>query len=87
MCVPIYKDEEVVELSRAQVRSAYRVLHDDEQSRWYLYVVEKQSDTEFKVLPIENPVQVAGKWILRGASWRMIAVDPQTITHTDIDSA
>ena len=63
--------DEVVELSSAQVRKAFEVSTDGTES-WYLYVVEK-TDGGYQVLPVENPVGGAAKWILRGESWRMLA--------------
>ena len=63
-------DDEVVELSRAQVRKAFKAsvgLTED----WYLYVVEK-TDDGYQVLPVANPVHAA-KWILCGRSWRVMA--------------
>ena len=64
-------DNEVVELSRAQVRKAFAASADG-KSEWYLYVVEK-TDEGYQVLPVPNPVRVAAKWILCGGSWRMVA--------------
>ncbi len=75
-----WTDDEVVELSRAQVRGAFRALSEDAPVTWYLYVVERTSQGAYQVLPIENPVKQAGKWILRGQSWRMIAQDPGEVT-------
>ena len=63
--------DEVVELSGAQVRKAFEVSTNGTES-WYLYVVEK-TDDGYQVLPVENPVGGAAKWILRGESWRMVA--------------
>ena len=60
--------DEVVELSGAQVRKAFEA-----GGAWYLYVVEKKAEGGYRVLPIENPVRLAGKWILCGESWRMVA--------------
>ena len=71
-----------MELSRAQVHKAFEA-PDGRTSggsgTWYLYVVERTEEGDFQVLPIENPVHVAGKWILSGQSWREIAVDPRRI--------
>ena len=64
-------NDEVVELSRAQVRKAFETSADGKE-HWYLYVVEKTGDG-YQVLPVENPVVVADKWILCGKSWRMAA--------------
>ena len=73
--------DEVVELSRAQVHKAFEMLDNrTPDSSWYLYVVERTVDGDFQVLPIENPVHVAGTWILSGESWREIAVEPRRIT-------
>ena len=64
-------DDEVVELSRAQVHKAFQASIGGTED-WYLYVVEK-TDGGYQVLPVENPVRGAGKWILRGESWRTVA--------------
>ena len=72
--------DEVVELSRAQVHKAFETLDGrTRDSSWYLYVVERTEDGRFQVLPIENPVRVAGTWILSGESWREIASEPRLI--------
>ena len=54
----------------------------DEQAAdsWYLYVVERMQDGSYEALPIENPVHIAGKWILCGGPWRMIAAERRRIT-------
>ena len=64
-------DDEVVELSRAQVRKAFEASVDRTED-WYLYVVEKTDDGH-RVLPVANPVRVAAKWMLCGEPWRMVA--------------
>ena len=64
-------NDEVVELSRAQARKAFEA-SVARKEHWYLYVVEKTGDG-YQVLPVENPVLVADKWILCGKSWRMAA--------------
>ena len=74
--------DEVVELSRAQVHKAFEALDgrtSGGSGTWYLYVVERTEEGDFQVLPIENPVHVAGQWILSGQSWREVAVDPRRI--------
>ena len=73
--------DEVVELSRAQVHKAFETLggRSSDSGSWYLYVVERTEEGDFQVLPIENPVRIAGKWILSGESWREIAVEPRRI--------
>ena len=48
---------------------------------WYLYVVEKTDEGCYQVLPIENPVRLAGKWILCGESWRMVAEDAKVVAN------
>ena len=63
--------DEVVELSRAQIREAFAASADG-TPEWYLYVVEKTDDGHH-VLPVANPVRVAAKWILCGGSWRVVA--------------
>ena len=73
-----WEDVEVVELSHAQVRKAFEA-----NDSWYLYVVEKTIEGSYQVLPIENPVRVAAKWILCGESWRMVAEDARVVTHQD----
>ena len=69
--------DEVVELSRAQVRKALEATDEQVKSSWYLYVVEKTDNGGYQVLPIANPVHAAAKWILCGESWRMTAEDPK----------
>ena len=64
-------DDEVVELSRAQVRKAFEASVGRTED-WYLYVVEKTDDGH-RVLPVANPVRVAAKWMLCGEPWRMVA--------------
>ena len=73
-----WEGDEVVELSSAQVRKAFEA-----DTSWYLYVVEKTDDGSYRVLPIENPVRLASKWILCGESWRMVAENSEGI----LDSA
>ena len=75
-----WDEDEVVELSRAQVRVAFEATDGQAAGSWYLYVVEKMADDAFQVLPIANPVRVAAKWILSGGAWRMVAEDPKRIT-------
>ena len=70
-------DDEVVELSRAQIRKAFET---SDRSEWYLYVVERLDNENYQVLPILNPVATATKWMLSGQSWRMIAKEPRCIT-------
>lgn len=60
-----WTDDQVVELSRAQVNKAF-----SEKNKWYLYVVEKLDNGYFNVLPIENPTLIASNWIISGGSWR-----------------
>ena len=75
-----WDEDEVVELSRAQVREAFKATDGQTAGSWYLYVVEKMADDAFQVLPIANPVHVAAKWILSGGAWRMVAENPKRIT-------
>ena len=78
--------DQVVELSRAQVHKAFETLAGrTPDGSWYLYVVERTGDGRFRVLPIENPIRVAGTWILSGESWREIAEDPHLIVAEDED--
>ena len=73
--------DQVVELSRAQVRKAFdTAAGQTPEVSWYLYVVERTEDGHFRVLPIENPARVAGAWILAGESWREIATEPRLIS-------
>ena len=79
-----WEQDEVVELSRAQVHKAFETLDNRTPRRsWYLYVVERTDDRRFRVLPIENPVRVASTWILSGESWREIAEEPRLIAVPD----
>ncbi len=72
--------DEVVELSRAQVHKAFEMSDGQAADSWYLYVVERTENGSYEVLPIENPVHTAGKWILCGGPWRMIAAEHRRIT-------
>ena len=72
--------DEVVELSRAQVRKAFEMSKEQASHSWYLYVVERTEDGSYEVLPIENPVHIAGKWLLCGGPWRMVATERRRIT-------
>ena len=74
-----WDNDEVVELSRAQIHKAFAMSGGETTGLWYLYVVEREDDGSYNVLPIGNPVEVAGKWILSGSSWRMIAEERRTI--------
>ena len=76
--------DEVVELSRAQVHKAFEMSDEQTTDSWYLYVVERAEDGSYEVLPIENPVHVAGKWILCGGPWRMIAAERRRITFDPV---
>ncbi len=69
--------DEVVELSSAQIRKAF-----EESEHWFLYVVERVDETDYRVLPIESPASIASKWILCGESWRMAADDAMVVTST-----
>ena len=75
-------EDEVVELSRAQMREAFGVSNGKTTSSWYLYVVEKMKDGNYQVLPVANPIDVAAKWILCGESWRLIAEFPKCIASS-----
>lgn len=75
-----WSKDEVVELSRAQVRKAFQTLTENSTAKWYLYVVEQKSLGVFEVLPILNPIDLAGKWLLRGAAWRMVSDQPREVT-------
>lgn len=66
--------DEVVELSGAQIRKAFET-----GDSWYLYVVEKTVEGRHRVLPIENPIRLAGKWILCGESWRMVSENSEGV--------
>ena len=70
----LWDNDEVVELSRAQIRKAF-----EEKDYWYLYVVEKVDNGCYRVLPIENPTRVAAKWILSGESWRAVAQEAKVV--------
>ena len=74
-------DDEVVELSRAQIRKAFETSNG---VAWYLYVVERLDNENYRVLPIPNPITTANKWMLSGQSWRMIAKEPRCITVANI---
>lgn len=74
-----WEGDEVVELSRAQVRKAFEMSEDQATGSWYLYVVERIADSTYQVLPIENPARISGKWMLSGEAWRMVAEKPRQI--------
>lgn len=74
-----WTEDEVVELSRAQVSKAFEARDGDNQQAWFLYVVERSGPDSYQVLPIRNPADMATKWILRGGAWRMIADEPRQI--------
>lgn len=71
--------DEVVELSRAQVLTAFRSVSNEEEGEWYLYVVERTEEGGYRVLPIRNPVEAAAKWMVSGGAWRAIAEDARTL--------
>ena len=71
--------DEVVELSRAQVRQSFTTNDEQEAGSWYLYVVEKTADNFFRVLPIRSPADTATAWMLSGKAWRMVAENPEEI--------
>lgn len=66
-----WDDDEAVEPSLAQIRTAFEVSIEGTEA-WYLYVVEKTNDG-YRVLPVANPVRDAAKWLLCGKSWREAA--------------
>ena len=73
----LWIEEEVIELSQAQIRKALQTWDESDsegqaKKTWYLYVVEKAGDS-YKVLPIPNPVKKAAKWMLCGRLWRVAA--------------
>ena len=69
----LWDGDEVVELSRAQVRESFRAEDRRPEVSWYLYVVEKTPEHGFRVLPIKSPAHTATKWMLSGRAWRMVA--------------
>ena len=73
-----WEGEEVVELSRAQVRKAFE-LSKENKADWYLYVVECEGDGYYRVLPIRNPLKLADSWMLCGGIWRQLAENPMRI--------
>ena len=75
-----WDQDEVVELSRAQIRNAFEAKDEKIPESWYLYVVEITDKGDYQVLPVANPVSLASKWILSGKSWRMVAETPKCIT-------
>ena len=74
-----WDEDEVVELTRAQIGKAFETAEKQATDSWYLYVVEKTDDDGYQVLPIGNPIQTAAKWILPGKSWRMAAESPKSV--------
>ena len=77
-----WTEDEAVDLSRAQVHTAFKSENSD---IWYLYVVERTEDSTYRVLPIRNPIQRAGKWIVCGGIWRRVAEEPQTVIYEPTD--
>ena len=75
-----WTNDEVVELSRPQAHRAFQASESDADGRWFLYVVERTEGDQFEVLPIPNPIQRAGKWMLSGRGWRVLAEGPRTIS-------
>ena len=69
----LWDGDEVVELSRAQVRESFKAEDRQTAASWYLYVVEKTPENTFRVLPIRSPAQTATRWMLSGRAWRMVA--------------
>ena len=69
----LWDGDEVVELSRAQVRESFKAEDRPPEESWYLYVVEKTPECTFRVLPIRSPAQTATRWMLSGGAWRMHA--------------
>ena len=69
----LWDGDEVVELSRAQVRESFKAADRQTAASWYLYVVEKTPENTFRVLPIRNPAQTAARWMLSGRAWRRVA--------------
>ena len=74
-----WDEDEVVELTRAQIGKAFETAEKQATDSWYLYVVEKTDDDGYQVLPIGNPIQTAAKWILPGNAWRMAAESPKSV--------
>ena len=72
----LWDRDEVVELSGAQIRQAFET-----GDSWYLYVVEKTNEGRHRVLPIKNPVLLAGKWILCGESWRLVSENSEGVPN------
>jgi len=76
-----WEHDEVVELSRTQVRKAFQsTLSQGAGESWWLYVVERMSNGDYQVLPIRNPTETATKWILSGDAWRRVASDRACIS-------
>ena len=69
----LWDGDEVVELSRAQVRESFKAEDRQTGVSWYLYVVEKTPENTFRVLPIRSPAHTATRWMLSGRAWRMVA--------------
>ena len=69
----LWDGDEVVELSRAQVRESFGAEDGQAAVSWYLYVVETTPENTFRVLPIRSPAHTATKWMLSGRAWRMVA--------------
>ena len=80
----LWDDDQVVELSHAQVREAFKATDGSSAGSWYLYVVERTGESDFHVLPIKNPARTAARWILSGKAWRMVADHPKHITVAPI---
>ena len=77
----VWEDEEIVELSREQVRKAFEVSNKSLED-WYLYVVEYTGEGYYRVLPIRNPLEHADSWMLCGGMWRQLAEKPLRISRS-----
>lgn len=62
-------DDEIVELSNIQFQHAQQQVEKDINRDisfdYWLYVVEKQNDRKYKVLPVRNPAGASRKFEIR----------------------
>lgn len=69
-----WEGDETVELSHTQFKHALEKLEEegvplDDEFDYWVYIVEKQSDGSYRVLPVKNPALSSRKFELRAGTW------------------